>query len=445
MSRTWLNGISDGAVICCVEPYSRTLCQVHGPSIATISKTVVSPTGRRITQPVGGYLDRVLKAYDAIYSGSRRCTKEPKTRRDKGVRRDLHALEQRRESTGAAEPEAVFLRKRKAAIDDVVEATAAAKASKMRTASIGVAVCADSESMLGGGVEAVRARAAERGRRKDVASGKADAARLALARGQARGPDNGVPEASGSGSAASSKRAAQRWSKPAPTVPRSDAGGRVVSFSVLSERGVSLPGILERRGWRAVVNIGSWLKIAFADAGEAKRPKYSERVVVLKTLSANTLMTNQTALVCRLVGAFLTTIGEATKSCDSRHVPAQGVFYRGCQGKNVRACLSPAFRAKAELSMLADCIQAMMAHPRCEALRDGESLDALVNRYSKYVEDRGQLSKPWLSMAFVCVDAADVSKYSDQCKSCPRLVCTLETFLADRCPVDATTQPLVFW
>jgi hypothetical protein len=25
MSRTWLNGISDGAVICCVEPYSRTL------------------------------------------------------------------------------------------------------------------------------------------------------------------------------------------------------------------------------------------------------------------------------------------------------------------------------------------------------------------------------------------------------------------------------------
>lgn len=94
------------------------LVAVHAPPITEILERKDGPGGTELI-PKGRFLSRVVRAYKLQF-GSKVCVKQPRKRRDAGIKRDVEGNKRRRMAANRPQPEAEFLREQGAALDKLV-------------------------------------------------------------------------------------------------------------------------------------------------------------------------------------------------------------------------------------------------------------------------------------------------------------------------------------
>jgi len=409
----------------------------HSPPVEEISLEV---TDLKKVRPRGTYLPRVTKAYKQLFSGGKRLLKARKVRRDKNVKRDQQKLERQRVKRGAPEPEIAFYRRRDRQVEEVVNLPQDERAQKLRRTALGaVPVPAEKGLFVTDAIKDVRAKAAERERKKMEN----------IEQTHAVGSTGSAPKAKAKAKAKSGLTGS-RWRRELKeedahadcTATRDTKKGQLV---LLENKEVKWPTLLSHgTGWWVCHTWPGWLKQALERSSSlGGRFGHLKRTIVLKDVHDGTVDRNCTALCGRLVGGFLTTEQQVTRSQRSRSAPAQGVWYTGvAHGGPVCLWLSPKLLENKALEPALECLKALCGLEE-STLREESSLAKIQRNYRKHKAEKGTRSKPWKQFAALVDD--DVEQKERDSKEFPRLVRTFHAWLEERSHVPRATPPLVLW
>jgi len=380
------------------------LC-THAPKVKDVAFVADGHDRSRSIVPRGTYLPRILKAYGAIFGG-RAWSKAPKARRDKDVARPIR-------DTANVTTEAAFMRKREAEIRSLEHAEKSGAVQKKPRTAFGAEIPADSGAFVTDAIKKVRsdARAREEAKKAGPAKGAVDKYLDKHAKKERMKHE-------------------KRW------IGKADSSGQTLAPTQIAAASqkrnkyfvwvcgdLQHQDTLSRRGYHV---LSRWPQ--YAKRCVASKKAWSQGIVVLRALHADTLSQDLDGLLARIFGGYITTsawFAAAMSSKASRPSPPEGFYVTGLCFHSASVHLSDALKDKHQAVQNAFRV---LAH-HCASFTLCDTAGQVMEAVNKYVAERGIRSRPWRKYAILTVDnverdrlAADVAQ--------PRIVQTLDAWLA---------------
>lgn len=375
------------------------LVAVHAPPITEILERKDGPGGTELI-PKGRFLIRILQAYKLRF-GEKVCARQPRKRRDAGMKRDLADSKRRRMAAGRPQPEAEFLREQGAALDKLVRRMRpeAERAAILGRSLLGPAIPAEGAVRIPGPQPSAPA-VDPRPRPEDAPAPPTPAHPVDLSRAPAA-----RPWGTGDGDGSEARR----------------HGLRVQDCFVHLSGCVGEPTAAEVRRKLGTQQIGAH-RGSLADAA---RYEAAHKVYIVKNVSDS--INEAVGLACKLTGGFLVAAAD---------------FLPAVRGGVVGALkFKPAATGQMALYLTRKCRQAFPEEVRvlssvCASVVGWRELDRrseATSAYREYKAERGQRSKPWLRYRVITA-IEEVDDHQDL----PRLAQSMVAFTRDIANCDRT-------
>ena len=366
------------------------LVDVHAP--------LASQVGTRVgggVRPKGQFLSRMCASYPRLFGG-RRFRKQPKPRRDKGILRSRVKLVAQRKRRGDSMPEAEFLWRREECVSAATQLNPEERERKRQKSVFGVPVPQPDSNFVTSAVENVRRKAAARGAKKNATilsfAERANAKHSNTTTPEGQRASRWVSRRSCVDSAGSSKDGKTSCSK----ALASKSGPSFVVY----EDNCECKDRLMRRGFD-VYKQSRWRKFVVAAMGAPKvKPKIGACMFVAEALSEESWNSSRIYWAARVCGGFLTVDKWVMEALQGSSSP-RGVLFKGILAARRVVWLSPGVAVNRR--QFCDVVRSLSELPG-ERLQLVGTLDRLQEVCSKYMEKRGQTSRPWTSIHALAQD-----------------------------------------
>lgn len=201
-----------------------------------------------------------------------------------------------------------------------------------------------------------------------------------------------------------------------------------------AEKVPELHDVLLRRTWLLFTN---WVSMLRERQQGGKGPERT--VVIARCLAAGGLQANETALLCRIFGGFLTSLSWVQRALSSPGQRPLCVFYQGI-GKGVLTVhLSEKLRAaRTQVCDLFRCLRDL----GFRSVRLLDSVEELRHAYRRDLSARGERSRPWTRVNCLALDSTDQTRLQEaHFPDHARAVCTLSDWLDSHSPAKPGECP----
>lgn len=418
----------------------------QAPDVEELASRVPQPDGSVKLCAKGSFMPEVAQAYTNRWNNGRDHHKKRKTRRDKGVPRNLEEQRKRREEAGQPKREVDVLRDREKAItgllqQDVAERKKLAQASVFKGRQAipeeNPAVLAELESER---LHKIREQAAKRARQLHE---QATQAKPSISQAQAvtarAAPTELVAAASSSSTSKrkqedrncpeqGSKPKQARWATKGDRAKHADSV--IPSFALVPDDD-RLRRACKSAGFQVKTDVLSFLPTCCLPKAQGP-PKVP--LVVVSNLSQG--IEDIPGLVCRLVGGFL---------CSSKSLLAgapYGVQFQSLLTSQPRI-VAISDKLRQELPQLPAILGAAARAPASQL--EFVSQDEVKKRRAAYIKKNGAQSRPWKSMRIALTASEWSSLPSRSRNSLPGIYNGWSEFLVFLSAADREAKPPGYW